>query len=109
MCRFERRQEAFLTGQPLECDERVLVSNPRVLSAAGVVKPGVLGSDGRVVEPSGDRMGQLDVAVFVLQYVTACALEHARTAAGESGRVLARLDAVAAGLDANQPHKRIRD
>ena len=45
----------------------------------------------------------------VLEHEAARALQDAGTAAGEARRVLAGADAVAAGLDADQPRRRIAD
>ena len=84
--------------------ERRRVVDPGVFGAADLAQPGVLGPDRRVVEPGRDRVGQLDVAVVVLQHVAARALQHAGAAAGEARRVLARRDAAPAGLDADQAH-----
>ena len=69
----------------------------------------MLRSDGGVVEARGDRVRQLDVAVLILEHEAAGALQHAGTAARKAGRVLARPDAVAASLDADQPRRRVGD
>jgi hypothetical protein len=45
-----------------------------VLGAAGVVKHGVLGTNGGVVETGGDGMRQRDLAVVVLKNIRECAL-----------------------------------
>ena len=78
------------------------------LGAARVAQPRVLGADRRVVEAGRHRVRQLDVAVGVLQHEGARALQHARGAAREARRVAARRDALAAGLDADQAHRRRR-
>ena len=86
----ERRQNAFLATEPLECRQRVVVVDPRVFGASAVVQPCVLGTDRGVVESGGDGVRQLDVAVVVLEHVGVRALEHAGAAAGEPRGVLAR-------------------
>ena len=72
-------------------------------------QPGVLRPDRGVVEPGGNRMRQLDVAVVVLQDERARALQHARAAAGEARGVAAPDDRLAAGLDADEPDARVAD
>ena len=106
--RLERRDDALLARQPLKRVERALVVDPGVFGAPGVAEPRVLGADRGVVEAGGNRVRQLDVAVLVLQHEAARALQHAGAAAGEARRVLARPDAVAAGLDADQARRRDR-
>ena len=49
-------------------------------------------------------MRERDLAVLVLQDVRIGALQNARRAAPEAGRVLAQRRAAAAGLDADEPH-----
>src|SRR5687767_1500910 len=49
-------------------------------------------------------MRQLDIAVGVLEHEASRALKHSRTAAGEAGGMLARRDAAAPGLDADETH-----
>ena len=70
--------------------------------AAGVGEPGVLGADARVVEAGGDRVALDGLAVLVLQDEGAGAVEDAGQPAGDRRRVPAGLDAVAAGLEAEQ-------
>src|SRR5262245_35061246 len=109
MRRLERRQDAFLTGEPLERDERIRIADPRVFGARSVVQPRVLGTDGGVIETGRDRMGQFDIAILVLQHVATSALEDAAAAAGESRGMLAGLNAIPARLDTNQPNGAIID
>src|SRR5262249_59332981 len=114
MSRLERGQDAFLAPEPLERRQRVAVVDPCLLGAPALAQPRVLRTDGRVVESGRDRVRQLHVAVDVLEHVTARALQHASTATCKARGVVARGDAAAAGLDADQPdagvvHERVED
>ena len=91
--------------QHLERVERLVVRDVHVVRPAALAQPRMLGTDGRIVEARGDRMGQLDVAGRVLQHERPRALEHARRAAGESRRMTPGQNRRAACLDANQPHR----
>ena len=62
------------------------------------------GPDAGIVEPGGDRMRLDDLAVLVLQQIGAVAVQHAGLAGGQRRRVLAALEPVPRGFDADQPH-----
>ena len=64
----------------------------------------MLGADARVIEAGGDRMGLDDLAVVVAQHIGAVAVEHARTAGGQRGRVQTAGDALARRFGADQAH-----
>ena len=67
----------------------------------------MLGTHGCVVEPSRNRVGQLDVPVKILEDVAPCALQDADRAAGESSRMPALDDPLAAGFDTDEANPRI--
>ena len=62
------------------------------------------GPDARIVEPGRDRVRLDHLAVLVLQQVGALAVQDAGPAGGHRRRVLAGRDAVACGLDRDDPH-----
>ena len=109
MGRFERRQNPFQPRQGLKRIERLRVGHMGILRAPDGPQPGVLGPNRRVVEARGNRMGQLDIAVLVLQHERARALEHARAAAGKPRGVPAADNLLAARLHADQAHLTIVD
>ena len=74
-----------------------LVAWPGRCRAARRARP-----DARVVQAGRDRVRLDGLAVLVLQQVGAGAVQHADGAAGDAGRVPAGVDAVAAGLEAEQ-------
>ena len=76
--RLERRDDPLGSRELLKRRERIVIADPRVLRAPHVFQPRVLRPDRRVVEPGGNRVRQLDVAVHVLQHIRARALQHAR-------------------------------
>ena len=104
---FQRRDDALGPRAELERRQRLLVGGGDVFDAADVVQPGMFRPDAGIVEAGADAVRLDDLAVVVLQQVGAVAVQHAGPAAGQAGGVLAGLDAVAAGLDADQPHGRV--
>src|ERR1700752_2653729 len=66
--RFERRDDAFGARQFLERPERLLVGGVVILGPAGSLKGSVFRPDRRVIQPCGDRMCRLDVAVRILEH-----------------------------------------
>ena len=62
----------------------------------------MLGTDARVVETGGDGMGVDDLAVLVLQQISAVAVQYAGHAGSQRSRVASGFDAFARRLDANQ-------
>src|SRR2546430_948531 len=104
---FERGNDAFGAGEGARSVECGSVGYGGIFGAALVGEPGVLGTDGGVIETSGNGMRCCDLAVFGLQDVGVRALEDAGTRAGEALRsgeargVFAESVATAAGFDAN--------
>ncbi len=96
---FEGGDDAFELGEAEEGVEGIGVGGVGVFRAVLVTEPGVFGADGGVVESSRDGVGELDLAVIVLEEVGAGALEDAERAALEAGGVLFGEDAFAAGFD----------
>src|SRR6187399_952249 len=105
----ERGQDPLLAPETLKRVEGRGVVYPGVLSAAGLAQPGVLGAYRCVVQAGRDGVGQLDVAVTVLQHVAAGALQHTGGPSGEARSVLPRFDAAPAGLDAHETNAPIRN
>ncbi len=62
----------------------------------------MLGTDAGVVQAGADAVGLGDLAILVLQDVGAVAVQHAGLAQLQRGRVLAALQTLASGLDADQ-------
>src|SRR6266851_7481428 len=63
---FERRDDSFGAGELHRGRESRGVADGSVLGAMLIVKPGVLGTDQRVIEPGGNGMGERDLAVGIL-------------------------------------------
>ena len=79
-----------------------------VAHPARVAQVGVLGPDARVVEPGGDRVRLQDLPVLVLEHRRERAVQHALAPGRERGAVAAALEALAAGLDADQLDRLVR-
>ncbi len=92
MRRLKGRDDAFELAAKLECRHRFVVSRREELHPAHVMQPGMLGADAGIIEAGGDRMRLLDLAIVVHQEIGAIAMQHARSAAGDRGRVLAALE-----------------
>lgn len=69
----------------------------------------MLRADARVVQTGRDRVRLGDLALLVLEDVRAGAVQDARLARGQRGRVLAGLDSVSGGLEADQADAGVRD
>ncbi len=81
--------------------ERLLVGRRHVLRATGIAEERVLRADAGVVEPRGDRMRVLDLAVGVGEQGRARAVQDSR-AAGDEARRSRR-------LHADEPHVGVVD
>src|ERR1019366_10808059 len=82
--------------------ERFLVIGGDVFGATLIVQPGVLGSDGRIIESRRNRVGRGNLSGYVLQNKGVSSLQHSRMSAVEPRRVLAQRVAAASGFDADQ-------
>ena len=101
----EGADDSFEMGELAEGVERFLVVGGDVFGAALIVQPGVLGSDGRVVESGGDGVGEGDLSGGVLQQIRVGSLQDAGAASAfgvEAGGVLAEGVAAASGFDADE-------
>src|SRR5215470_17270928 len=94
------RDDALKTAAKLKCRYGFLVGRREEFHPAHVVEPRMFGTDAGVIKAGGDRMRLLDLAVTVHQQVGAVAVQHARPAARDGGRVLAARDAVPRRFDA---------
>ncbi len=109
MARFERGDDAFGAAQVVEGFERFLVRDAHVFSAADVLQEGMLGADAGVVQACAHAVGLGDLAVVVLQDVSAVAVQHAGAAQLQRARVLARIHAFARGFHTDQTGVFVRD
>ena len=98
---FQRGQDAFGVGEFLEGGKGFVVGGVGVFDATDVLEIGVFRADGGVVESSGNRVGELDLAVVIGEQPGLGALKDAKLAALETGSVLFRKDAETTGLDAD--------
>ena len=85
--------------------KRLVVVDDDVLCAPGVVEPCMLRSHARIIQAGGNRMRFNDLAVGILQEIGPVAMQHARFAGGDRGRMPAAGDAVTARLHANQLYR----
>ena len=109
MARFKRGDDAFQAAQVVERLKRLVVGHRDVFGAAAVLEPGVLRADAGVIKTRGNRVRLDDLAILVLQQISAVAVQHAGLAGAQRRRVLAAFQPVARGLDADQAHRLIRD
>ncbi len=82
----ERGDDPLQARAELECLEHLVVGGIGVLDAAEVAVVGVLRADGGVVQARGHRMGELDLAVGVLQDERLAALKGRRACPRRTGR-----------------------
>src|SRR5229473_7940469 len=100
MRRLQRRDDALKLAAKLKRRDSLGVGRREESHPAHVAEPGMFRADAGIIEAGGDRMGLLDLSVVVHQQVRAIAVEHARPAARNGGRMLAALKAKPGGLDA---------
>lgn len=99
---FEGGDDALGVGEFAEGGEGFVVSGEGVFGAANVLKIGMLGADGGVVEAGADRMGKFDLAVVVGEEPGFGTLEDAEFSALEAGGVAFGDDSVASGFDTDE-------
>src|SRR5439155_15628094 len=113
MCGFERGNNALGAREQAGGIESGLIGNRGVFGAALIGKPGVLGTDGGIVEACGNGVRGCDLPILVLQNVSVGPLQHTGPSATETlvrsqpRRVLAEPGAAAAGFDTNHFHARV--
>src|SRR4051794_39721424 len=108
--RLERRDDPLQPGDLAERGVGLLVAHRDVGRPPRVAQPRVLGSRPGVVEAGRDGVRLGDLTVLVLHDGGERPVQHARPAAhGERRAVASRLDALAGGLDADEPHVRVVD
>src|SRR5579859_1843791 len=101
---FESWNDALGSGAELERGQRLLIRRGYVFDAADIMQPRMLGADAGIVEAGTDRVCLDDLPVIILQKIGAVAVQHAGAPAGQTRGMFAGLDAVPAGLDADQSH-----
>src|SRR6266849_8677692 len=85
----QRRDDALKLAAKLKRRHSLVVGRREESHPAYVVEPGMFGTDAGIIEAGRDRVGLLDLAVVVHQQVSTVAVEHARPAARNGGRMLA--------------------
>jgi hypothetical protein len=100
VARFEGGNDPFEAREFGKRGEGLFVGGVSVLDTVLVPEPGVFGTDRGVVEAGADAVGELDLAIFILEDVRARALQHAEGTALKTGGVLFGHDAFAAGFNA---------
>jgi hypothetical protein len=71
---FQRRDDAFDTGQGMKAGQRLVVGDGDLLGATAVLQPGVLGTDSGIVETGGYGMGLDDLTIVVFHEIGAIAM-----------------------------------
>src|SRR5258706_1122604 len=80
---FKRRNNAFGAGQLLGRCQRLGVARRSVFGALTVVQPGVLRTDGGVIQAGRNGVRQRDLAIGILKHIAVGAMQNAGGAAGE--------------------------
>src|SRR5713226_3689067 len=103
----ERGNDAFGAGEQARGIQGSLIGDGEVFRAALICEPGVLGANGRIIEPGGDGMRRGNLSVFVLQNICVSALQDAGARSGKTlmrgkaSGVFAKFAAAATGFDAD--------
>src|SRR5437762_13700811 len=95
----ERRQDPLALAQRTHAGERLLIARGLVTNAPDGREQRMLGTHPGVVEPCGDRMSLLDLAVLVLQQHRVRPMQHAGSSERDRRGVLAQARAATIALD----------
>ena len=113
MRRFQRGNNPLRARKQPRGIQGGLIGNGRVLRAALVRQPCMLGTDSRIVEPRGNGMRRGDLPIFVLQNVSVRSLKdswpraHKPLMSSQTSRMLAKLPPPPSRFDPNHFHLRI--
>src|SRR5271167_3658725 len=91
--------------------ERLLIAGRNIFCPSLIVQPGVLWSDGRIIQSRRNRMGCRDLSRYVLQNKGVSPLQHARSASlsAEPRGMLSKRVSASASFHANELHVAIAD
>ena len=103
---FEGADDPFRAGEQGEGVERLLIGRADIVGAAAVLEEGVLGPDRRIIEPGRDRPAFADLAMLVLQHIGLRAVQDAGPAAQQGRAMLAPVEPLPGGFDADQADAR---
>src|SRR6266478_1677316 len=101
MSGFQGRKNAFQARTIRKAVQRIRVGHMRVSNPAVVFPKTVLGADAGIIESGGDRVNRRGLAIAVLQHIALTAVQDARPAETDRGRVLTELRPASAGFDAD--------
>ena len=87
--------------------ERFIVGRKIVCHPADLAQITVFGTDRSVIEPGGNGMGQLDLAIFVREQKGSRSLKNSEPSSLESCCMFAGANSFAARFDPDHPHARI--
>src|SRR5437773_10208195 len=76
----ERRNDALAAAQVVERGDCFSVVDGDIFGPTGVLEPGVLGANTRVIQPCRDRVRLDDLTVFVLKQIGAISVQYPRPA-----------------------------
>ena len=107
--RFEGAQYPLALGKRLERRERFRVAAADIIGAAAVLEVRVLGPDCGVVEARRNRPGIGDLSLLVLKHIGFGAVEYPARAAQKRRAMLRAVEALAGGLDPDQPHRIVKE
>src|SRR5205807_6403520 len=90
-----------------ETSECFIVGRKIIFHATDLAQITVLGTDCGVIEPRGNRMGQLNLAILIREQKCFCSLKNTQPSSLKSRRVFAGSNSFATGFDSNHAHARI--
>ena len=96
---FQRGDDALYAGQGVKRLQRLAVGDRDIGGPAHVFQPGVFRPHAGIVEAGRDRVCLDDLAVIILDQISPVAMQDARPAGIERGRVPARFKPGARRLD----------
>src|SRR5207247_4540390 len=105
----ERRNDALAAAQVVERGDGFSVVDGDIFGPTGVLAPGVLGANTRVIQPCRDRVRLDDLTVFVLKQIGAISVQYPRPARAQRCRMLAAGYSESTRLHADELDRFVRD
>ena len=100
---FERGNNAFCFRQQFEPSECFLVGRKIVFYATDLAQITVFGTNRGIIEPCGNRMRQLDLAILVREQKCFCSLKNTQSSSLKSRRVFPGSNSLPTSFDSDHP------
>ena len=105
---FEGAENSLLLRQRAEGGERLGIGGTDIFGPPAVLEVRMLGADRGIIEARRDRPALGDLAILVLEDIGLGAVEDAWAAAQQGRTMLGTVEALARGLNPDQPDRSVK-